>query len=57
MPPYEYVFDRLPFDVIAGGAQLRQQIEGGASVEEIARSWRAGEHDFLARRAPYLLYQ
>lgn len=57
VPPYEYVFDRLPFDVIAGGAQLRQQIEGGSSVEEIARSWRAGEDDFRARRTPYLLYQ
>ncbi|MDX2034544.1 MAG: DUF1343 domain-containing protein [Blastocatellia bacterium] len=55
-PPYEYVFDRLPFDVIAGSAALRRQIEGGASVEEIAASWRAGENDFRERRARYLLY-
>ena len=55
-PPYEYVFDRLPFDVIAGSAMPRQQIEGGASVEEIAASWRAGERDFRERRANYLLY-
>ncbi len=55
-PPYEYVYDRLPFDVIAGTAKLREQIEGGASVEEIAASWRAGEAEFAERRKSYLLY-
>ncbi len=55
-PPYEYVFDRLPFDVIAGSAALRRQIESGASIEEIAASWRAGEEAFRERRANYLLY-
>ncbi|MFN0087232.1 MAG: exo-beta-N-acetylmuramidase NamZ domain-containing protein [Blastocatellia bacterium] len=55
-PPYEYVFDRLPFDVIAGSALPRRQIEGGASVVEIAASWHAGENAFRARRAKYLLY-
>jgi uncharacterized protein YbbC (DUF1343 family) len=56
-PPYEYVFDRLPFDVIAGGARLRAQIEGGAGVDEIAESWRAGEVDFAERRRPHILYE
>ncbi len=55
-PPYEYVYDRLPFDVIAGTAKLREQIESGASIEEIARSWEAGEREFAERRRPYLLY-
>jgi uncharacterized protein YbbC (DUF1343 family) len=55
-PPYEYVHDRLPFDVIAGTAKLRAQIEDGASVAEIAASWRAEEREFAARRARYLLY-
>jgi hypothetical protein len=35
---------------------LREQIEGGVSVEDIAASWRAGEEDFAERRRPYLLY-
>jgi uncharacterized protein YbbC (DUF1343 family) len=56
-PPYEYVFDRLPFDVIAGGARLRAQVESGASVEGIAESWREGEAEFAERRKPYLLYE
>lgn len=55
-PPYEYVYDRLPFDVIAGTTALREQVEGGASVEEIASSWRAGEREFAERRERYLLY-
>jgi len=55
-PPYEYVHDRLPFDVIAGTTKLREQIESGFSIEEIAASWRAGEEDFAERRKPYLLY-
>jgi uncharacterized protein YbbC (DUF1343 family) len=55
-PPYEYVHDRLPFDVIAGTAKLREQIESGTSVEEIAASWQSGEEEFAGRRSPYLLY-
>lgn len=55
-PPYEYVYDRLPFDVIAGTTKLREQIEGGAPVEEIAASWREGEREFAERRERYLLY-
>lgn len=55
-PPYEYVYDRLPFDVIAGTTKLREQIESGVSLEDIAASWHAGEQDFAERRRPYLLY-
>lgn len=56
MPPYEYVYDRMPFDVIAGTTKLREQIEGGASLADIAASWQAGEKDFAERRQKYLLY-
>jgi uncharacterized protein YbbC (DUF1343 family) len=55
-PPYEYVFDRYPFDVIAGTFKLREQIESGASVEDLADSWRADEQRFAKQRAKYLLY-
>lgn len=55
-PPYEYVHDRLPFDVIAGTTKLREQIESGVSVQEIAASWGTGEKEFAQRRKPYLLY-
>jgi uncharacterized protein YbbC (DUF1343 family) len=55
-PPYEYVFDRLPFDVIAGTSKLREQIEIGIPIQEIGESWRSDEREFAERRAAYLLY-
>ncbi len=55
-PPYEYVFDRLPFDVIAGTTKLRAQIESGVSLADIAASWHADERQFAQQRQPYLLY-
>jgi uncharacterized protein YbbC (DUF1343 family) len=55
-PPYEYVLDKLPFDVINGSARLREQIEAGASLAEIEDGWREGLSDFAERRGAYLLY-
>jgi len=55
-PPYEYVYDKLPFDVINGGSRLREQIEAGVPVSEIEESWRDGLSEFAERRGGYLLY-
>jgi uncharacterized protein YbbC (DUF1343 family) len=55
-PPYEYVFDRNPFDVIAGTSALREAVEGGRSLDEITRPWRAAEEAFRRQREKYLLY-
>jgi len=55
-PPYEYVYDKNPFDVIAGTSALREAIESEARLEEIAASWRAGEEEFRRLRQPFLLY-
>jgi uncharacterized protein YbbC (DUF1343 family) len=55
-PPYEYVFDKLPFDVIAGTGKLRALIESGASPAEIEGSWAAGLDRFAEIRRRYLLY-
>jgi uncharacterized protein YbbC (DUF1343 family) len=56
-PPYEYAYDKLPFDVIVGSAQLRQQIEAGVPVAEIEESWREPLREFNERRSKYLLYE
>src|SRR5215210_2511977 len=40
-PPYEYVFDKNPFDVISGTDDLRNSFERGDSLEDLERSWRA----------------
>ncbi|MEW6212412.1 MAG: DUF1343 domain-containing protein [Acidobacteriota bacterium] len=55
-PPYEYVYDRLPIDVIAGSARLREQIEANATIADIEAGWREGLTDFNERRRAYLLY-
>ncbi|HEY9230692.1 MAG TPA: DUF1343 domain-containing protein [Blastocatellia bacterium] len=56
-PPYEYVYDRLPFDVINGSAAPREMIEAGRSLRDIESSWQAGLEAFAARRRPFLLYE
>jgi uncharacterized protein YbbC (DUF1343 family) len=55
-PPYEYVYDKMPFDVINGGARLREQIEADSSMSEIEAGWHHGLSDFAERRRSYLLY-
>lgn len=56
IPPYEYVFDRNPFDVIAGTLETRQQIENNISLAEIESSWKADLESFEPIRNRYLLY-
>ncbi len=55
-PPYEYVYDKLPFDVITGGSQLREQIEAGTPVFGIEESWREQLSAFDRLRGTFLLY-
>jgi uncharacterized protein YbbC (DUF1343 family) len=56
-PPYEYVFDKNPFDVISGTDGLRKAFERGDSLERIEESWRGGLETFLGERAKFLLYE
>jgi uncharacterized protein YbbC (DUF1343 family) len=56
VPPYEYVYDRNPFDVIAGTNEIREAFERGDSWESIQASWQAGLNDFKQIREKYLLY-
>jgi uncharacterized protein YbbC (DUF1343 family) len=55
-PPYEYVFDKNPFDVISGTDSLRKAFERGDTLEEIERSWQPGYESFHKERAKVLLY-
>jgi len=55
-PPYEYEYEKLPFDILAGNSELREQIESGVSIGEISRSWRASVESFLAIRKRFLIY-
>jgi uncharacterized protein YbbC (DUF1343 family) len=55
-PPYEYVYDKNPFDVIAGTDKLRLAIERGESLEQIQDSWQEDLTAFKKEREPFLLY-
>ena len=55
-PPYEYVYDRNPFDVVAGTSSIREGIEKGDSVEDIQKRWTGNLEDFKELRKRYLLY-
>jgi uncharacterized protein YbbC (DUF1343 family) len=55
-PPYEYEYERNPFDVIAGTLELRRALEKGNCLEDIAGSWEADEKAFRELRPEYMLY-
>jgi uncharacterized protein YbbC (DUF1343 family) len=55
-PPYEYEFERNPFDVIAGTTEMRAQIERGDSLDSIVESWQPALEEFKHVRREYLLY-
>jgi uncharacterized protein YbbC (DUF1343 family) len=55
-PPYEYEHTKLPFDILAGSNELREQIEASARLQAIADSWTAGNERFRAERKKFLLY-
>jgi uncharacterized protein YbbC (DUF1343 family) len=38
-PPYEYVADRPPIDVLTGDPAIRQALESGADLGALERSW------------------
>jgi len=55
-PPYEYIYDRNPFDVIAGTDRLRLMIESHSALDEVVASWDVGLSKFAKLREKYLLY-
>ena len=55
-PPYEYEHTLLPFDILAGTSETREQIEAGVKAEEIARSWEPSVAAFGELRRKFLLY-
>jgi len=55
-PPYEYVRDRMPIDILAGSARLREAIEADVPAREIAAEWSGGVEAFATVREQFLLY-
>jgi len=55
-PPYEYEREKLPFDILAGSSELREQIERATPAGTIARSWEVDVQEFRRVRERYLMY-
>jgi len=55
-PPYEYVTDRMPIDVLTGDPAVRGALESGADLRALERSWRREIAAFVAESRDYHLY-
>ncbi len=56
-PPYEYEFERLPIDILSGSPALREGVEAGQGVPELAEAANEGRSAFDPVRERYLLYR
>jgi uncharacterized protein YbbC (DUF1343 family) len=55
-PPYEFVHDRLPIDILFGNSWIRESLEKGVNPDEIEKRWQSGLQNFSNVRQKYLLY-
>ena len=55
-PPYEYEEEKLPIDLLAGGPQLREDLEAGRPPGEIAAAWQEDLGAFSAEIREFLRY-
>lgn len=55
-PPYEYVHDKLPIDVILGDDRVRRDLEQGRSVLDMEKEWQGEVSQFIKKRSRFLLY-
>ena len=55
-PPYEYVFDKRPIDLIIGDTRVVHWIEEGAEIQELESSWENDLKEYLKFRERFLLY-
>jgi uncharacterized protein YbbC (DUF1343 family) len=53
---YEFVADRAAIDLLTGSPQVRQGIEAGASLADLAATWAEAGRAFAGERQPWLLY-
>jgi uncharacterized protein YbbC (DUF1343 family) len=55
-PPYEYVADRLPIDVLTGDPAVREAIDSGADLEDLEASWEGEIRAFRREARRHHLY-
>ena len=55
-PPYEYVSDKPPIDVIIGNSTIRRDLEEGRRILDMETDWKKSLDDWLKIRSEYLIY-
>lgn len=55
-PPYEYEYEKLPFDILAGNAWLREMLEEGKALDGIEKNISSELASFGPIRDQFLIY-
>lgn len=55
-PPYEYEFQRLPFELITGSGKIRETVEKCGTLDDFYMIFSDHEIQFMEERKEYLLY-
>ena len=55
-PPYEYEYEKMPIDILAGSDGLRRAVDAGASPQEVSVTCRLDAGSFGTMRTSCLLY-
>jgi len=56
-PPYEYEFEKLPFDLISGDPSVRKAVEELEPLDDLEQMWAEELKHFKEICKPYLLYE
>jgi len=56
-PPFEYEYEKLPIDILAGTDRVRRCLDEGAPLDSIEAEWQADLLSFQSARARNLLYR
>jgi hypothetical protein len=59
-PPYEFEYEKLPFDLITGNYGVRKAIEGrqtANTIESLQKDWEADLRTFHESREAFLRYR
>jgi hypothetical protein len=55
-PPYEYEYEKMPIDILAGSDGLRRAVDAGATQQEVSVTCRLDAGSFDVMRTSSLLY-
>lgn len=55
-PPYEYEFEKTPFDILVGNGWMREMIVNLSGLEELEKRWEEETSLFMKSRSEYLRY-